>query len=236
MKGIPRRGFLILGMAALMLVTPVRIRAWRLDQSTLNSVPLSFPLHLAARDSSADFEQDGLPEALTLKNGKAVIATGIRSRWQSPQTWRVEQALITDLNRDGIPEATLLVWRPFTSWPVDAWLPHGGRISDFHDSTGMSCHIILIGWKQGAYRELWAGSAMANPVKSFMAADLMGDGRQYLVTLEGEYEDPWSAPARRLKVWEWNGFGFSVVNELDGSFDLIGTARIENRQVLLLSP
>ncbi|MGE5376426.1 MAG: hypothetical protein ACM3XO_15310 [Bacteroidota bacterium] len=102
----------------------------------------------------------------------------------------------------------------------------------------MSCHIILIGWKQGAYRELWAGSAMANPVKRFTTVDLLGTGAQYLVTLEGEYEDPLSAPARRLKLWEWNGFGFTVVNELDDSFPLMGIAiaQTSNRQEVILSP
>jgi hypothetical protein len=147
----------------------------------------------------------------------------------------VVQAQISDLNRDGRPEATLLVWRPFKPWPVDAWLPHGGRIQNFHDSRGASCHIILIGWKQGAFRELWAGSAMADPVKSFAAADLTGTGRQYLATLEGAYDDPLPAPARRIKIWEWNGFGFSIVNELEDSFRFMGIAQIHDRQVLILS-
>jgi hypothetical protein len=147
----------------------------------------------------------------------------------------VEQARITDLNRDGVPEVTLLVWRPFKPWPVDAWLPHGGRIESFQDAREMSCHIILVGWRQGIYRELWAGSAMSHPVKDFVAADLRGNGRQYLVALEGEYADPVSAPARRLKVWEWNGFGFAIVHELDGSFHFIGTAQTSGGQTLILS-
>ena len=133
------------------------------------------------------------------------------------------------------PEATLLVWRPFKPWPVDTWLPHGGRISSFHDANGLSCHMILIGWKQDAFREVWAGSAMADPVDSFVAADLTGNGKQYLVTLEGKYDDVASAPARRLKVWEWNGFGFTVVNELEESFSLMSSAQIHNKQVLVLT-
>jgi hypothetical protein len=144
------------------------------------------------------------------------------------------------LNRDRRPEVTLLVWRPFRPWPVDAWLPHGGRIQSFQDSNGSSCHIILIGWKQDAFREVWAGSALVDPVKRFAAADLMGDGKPYLVTLEGAYNDPPSAPSRRLSIWEWNGFGFSIVNELEDAhaahaFRLMGIAQVEDRQVLILS-
>jgi hypothetical protein len=165
-----------------------------------------------------------------------MISTVDRSRWQSPSAWRVDQARMTDLNRDGIPEVTLLIWRPFRPWPVDAWLPHGGRIENFHDAGGMSCHIILIGWKQASFRELWAGSAMANPVKSFTVADLEGNGRQYLITLEAEYDDPAFDPARRLKVWEWNGFGFTAVNELDDLFTLMGIAQTEDGREVILSP
>ena len=235
MNARSRRVVLILGLAALTLVTPAPIRAWRLDHASLVRIQLPFVLRPVAGDSSADLDGDDIPEELTLVDGRAAIWTGARSRWQSPQAWRVEQARITDLNRDGIPEVTLLVWRPFKPWPVDTWLPHGGRIEDFHDSGGMSCHIILIGWKQGAYRELWAGSAMANPVKSLTAAALSGNG-QYLVTLEGDYDDPRLVPARRLKVWEWNGFGFTVVHELDDSFTLIGIAQTSNGQDVILVP
>jgi hypothetical protein len=233
-----RRAVLILGMTALMLVRPVPLRAWQLDHSTLQRVPLPFILRIVGRNYSADFDGDGLQESLTLTEGRAAILAGDQLRWQSPRTWRVEQALVTDLNRDGISEATLLVWRPFKPWPVDAWLPHGGRIEGFHDAGGMSCHVILIGWKQNAYRELWAGSAMANPVKSFTAADLLGNGRQYLVTFEGEYGDPELTPARRLKLWEWNGFGFTVVQELDNPFTLmhIAIAQTSNGQEVILSP
>jgi hypothetical protein len=77
---------------------------------------------------------------------------------------------------------------------------------------------------------------MADAVKIFTVADLMGNGRQYLVTLEGQYDDLPSSPARRLKVWEWNGFGFTNVNELEKAFSLVGTAQMEDRQILILSP
>jgi hypothetical protein len=235
---MPRRAVLILGLAALLLVTPAPIRAWRLEHLTLQRVPVPIVLRLMAGVSLADLDGDGVQERLTLTQGRAAIWAGTQLRWQSPPAWQVAEGQITDLNRDGKPEVALLVWRPFKPWPVDVWLPHGGRIGAFHDADGMSCHIILIGWKQGAYRDLWAGSAMANPVKRFTTADLLGTGARYLVTLEGEYEDPPSAPARRLKLWEWNGFGFTVVNELDDSFPLMGIAiaQTSNRQELILSP
>ncbi|HET9914081.1 MAG TPA: VCBS repeat-containing protein [Anaerolineales bacterium] len=229
------RILLLFTIAALTLITPAPIYAWQWNEPELRRVPVPSTLHVVEGETSADFDADGIPETLTLTAGRAAIQTGAQTRWQSPQGWRIVQAQIADLNRDGQPEATLLVWRPFKPWPVDAWLPNGGRINSFRDSRGESCHIILIGWKRDAFRELWAGSALAEPVKEFAAVDLARSGRQYLVTLEGVYDDPPSASARRLKVWEWNGFGFTVVHELDDSFSLLVPARMEDGQVVILT-
>lgn len=229
-----RRPLLLLFVAALVLVSPAPIHAWRLSGSRLERVPLPATLHAIKTETSADFDSDGVPEVLTLAGGQAAIQTGGQIRWQSPSTWQVKQAQVTDLDHDGVPEATLLVWRPFKPWPVDAWLPHGGRIRAFHDSNGMSCHMILIGWKQESFRELWAGSAMAETFNRFAVADLLGDGRQVLVTLVGEYDDPPSA-ASRLKVWEWNGFGFTVVNGLADSFRWMVPVQTEDGRVFLLT-
>lgn len=222
-------------IVALALVSPAPIHAWRLSDLRLKRVPVPAALRVIQAQTSADFDHDGIPETLTLAGGRAAIQTESQTRWQSPSAWQVEQVQITDLNRDGMPEAALLVWRPFKPWPVDAWLPNGGRINSFHDSNGMSCHMILIGWNQDSLRELWAGSALVEPVDRFAAADLLGDGRQYLVTLEGEYDDSPSAPARRLMVWEWNGFGFTIVNELEGSFRLLVPVQMEDGRVLILT-
>lgn len=229
------RILLLLIITALALVSPAPIHAWQWDDLRLKRVSVSSALRAVTAETSTDFDDDDVPEILTLAEGRATIQTEGQTRWQSTEAWRVEQAQIADLNHDGLPEAVLLVWRQFKPWPVDMWLPNGGRISSFHNANGDSCHIILIGWKQGAFREVWAGSAMAAPIYSFVVADLAGNGKQYLVALEGKYDDPLSAPARRLKVWEWNGFGFTVVNELEGSFSLITPAQTETGRVLILT-
>jgi hypothetical protein len=230
------RNYWLLSIAALTLVSPAPIHAWQLAGSELKAVPVPASFQSVAPVTSTDFDGDGQPETLILANGHVSIHSADQIRWQSPSTWRVQQTLIADLNHDGLPEAVLLVWRPFKPWPVDKWLPTGGRIRNFHDSAGMSCHIILIGWHQNSFRERWAGSALAQPVKNFAAADLTGSGKQFLVTLEAEYDDPPSAPARNLKVWEWNGFGFTVVSQMQGSFNLLAITRAENGQTLILVP
>jgi hypothetical protein len=231
-----RRTILLLALIALTLVSPAQMHAWQLVDASLREVRVPAEMQLALPAISADFDDDGRPETLAVVGGRASIQTGDKIRWQSPQAWQVQQAVVADLNQDGKPEAILLVWRPFQPWPVDAWLPHGGRIDSFHDASGESCHIILIGWYQESFRERWAGSALAEPVKSFAAADLTGSGEQFLVTLEAQYDDPPSAPARHLKVWEWNGFGFSLVSTLEGPFSQMAIAQAKDGQVLILVP
>jgi len=230
------RRFLSLVLLALSLVAPASLRAWRLTAGGLELVSLPVWTSALHPVTSADFDGDGQSESLVLSAGRAAILTGGQIRWQSPAAWQVRQAEIADLNRDGQPEAVLLVWRPFKPWPVDQWLPNGGRIREFQNAAGQSCHLILIGWYQNAFRERWAGSALAEPLKSFAVANLTGERQSVLVALEGEYDEPASAPARRLKIWEWNGFGFSVVSSLDGSFGQLTLVQAEIGQNFVLLP
>ena len=225
---------LILGV--FLQTSPTPLRALYLETAGLTPVPLPAGIIPFKSPIQADFNRDGLPESLTLANGRLEIFSNDGPAWLSPAVWTVVQAEITDLNQDGTPEATLLVWRSFRQWPVDQWLPHGGRIDSFHDDQGNSCHIILVGWRGGAYGELWAGSALAEPVNSFAATDLNGDNAQELVTLEGSYADSHSAPAHALKVWEWNGFGFSVVSVMEGKFNELALAKANAGRILILVP
>jgi hypothetical protein len=231
-----RRTILLLVLAALALVSPAELHAWQLVDESLREVHLPAGIQPIVTAMSADFDGDGKAETLVLTDGRAAIQTEDQVLWHSPQAWQIQQALMADLNQDGRPEAVLLVWRPFQPWPVDAWLPHGGRINNFHDSSGKSCHIILIGWYRDSFRERWAGSALAEPVESFAVADLTGSGEQFLVTLEAQYDDPASAPARYLKVWEWNGFGFSLVSAMEGPFSQMAIARAHDGRMLILVP
>jgi hypothetical protein len=240
-KNLP---LIVLTLGVLLQTSPVPLRAWTLGPAGLIPTSISAGNVPAVSVTQADFDSDGIPENLAVTDGNATIVSGSRIVWQSPQAWTVIQAAITDLNHDNMPEVALLVWRPFRPWPVDQWLPYGGRIANFHDAGGNSCHIILIGWRGHEYGELWAGSALAEPVKSFAATDLNGDGRQELVTLEGTYTDPGprpetpegSAPARALKVWEWNGFGFTVISTIEGTFDKMFLVRADAGPILILVP
>jgi hypothetical protein len=228
--------FILLSLLLIIQLTPVPVRAW--DLKTRNLIPAVFPTGTTPvfPPTQADLNADGIYESLALKKTHLSILSGGQAVWESPFAWKVVQAAFTDLDHNGSLEVALLVWRPFQPWPVDEFLPHGGRIADFHDERGYSCHMILVGWNHGRYDELWAGSALAAPITAFTAADLDSDAAQELITLEGRYAGKGSGPARLMKVWVWNGFGFSVVSYVDGQFSTLALAQEENGKTLILTP
>ena len=184
--------------------------------------------------STDDLDGDGALEAIILTKYRMDIIKDGQSVWQSPVEWQVIQADITDLNHDQKPEVILLLWRPFKPWPIDSILVHPGRIQTFQNKDGQSCHIILVGWKKGYYREIWAGSALAEPLRSFITVDLTSDGFQELIALESIYADKDTSPARALTAWEWNGFGFSLLARVEGNFhDLLVTLAPDNSYWIL---
>jgi len=136
-------------------------------------------------------------------------------QWRSPDSWRVQEVFYSDLNRDGTREFAILVWRSFQPWPIDKYLPLGGRINSHQDSHGMSCHLILIGWDGQEYRELWAGSALAAPLTEIQFGDVDGDQYMELLAIENEYDGLGSG---NLVVWKWQGFGFTLLDRVEGKF------------------
>lgn len=231
-----RRSYYFLVLLILVLASPAQIHALKLTDSKLSGIPLPFGAVPVEPLRQTDFDNDGMQETIAISDGRALIQDNAQIRWKSPKEWDVRQAIIADLNQDNLPEVVLLVWRVFKAWPVDVWLPNPGRIQNFHNSAGLSCHIILIGWYENSFRERWAGSALAEPVKNLAAVDLAGTGKQFLVTLESRYEDSIYAPARNLKIWEWNGFGFTIITKVDGTFSHLVIVRAENNQTLIVVP
>jgi len=126
----------------------------------------------------------------------------------TPADWHVTAATLADVTGDGEPEWVLLVWRPWRDWPIQEWVSVPSPIANFHDAAGDSCHMILLDPQDG--REIWAGSALPAPLLALAVGDVDGDGRNELVTLEGDYATGRDGPASHVDVWQWNGFGLSL--------------------------
>jgi hypothetical protein len=225
-------------LALLVCTAPPTLQLWQVEREVLQPAALRAPLSPLPSAPPTDLNQDGKPERLELTAEQVFIYAQFDSGaplWHSPSEWQVKQALVADLNHDGNPELALLVWRPFKPWPIDSYLPHGGRIAAHQDRRGLSCHLILIGWQMGGFGELWAGSALAEPLRAITAADLDGDGREELAVLETRYNTPSFLPARALALWEWNGFGFSLLARTEGNFHRITVVHTEDGDKYLLA-
>lgn len=196
-------------------------RYWQLGDERLISLPaaqLPPGLEVILPEQSGDLDGDGQAECLEWGSGGLLITRcGLDVLWRSPEAWRVSEGLLADVNHDGLMEAVLLVWRDFQPWPVDRFLPHPGRIETHQNREGQSCQLILIGWKNGVYRELWAGSALAKPISNLRTADLDGDGLIELAVLETDYDA--SRAGGKLAVWRWLGFGFSLVDRTESCWE-----------------
>ena len=232
---IVKRSLICLALLCFMLAAPVRMRIWSLSATGLQPADIGL-VEVPVKKQPADLNGDGTYEEIRLADGRVELLQGPEVLWASPESWQVQSASLADLNRDGQMELALLVWRPWQPWPVDRVLPIGGRIAGFQNADGMSCHLILIGWRGQAFGERWAGSALADPLTEIVAADLDGDGRIELAALEGSYQDPPGSPARSLTVWRWNGFGFTLIDRQPGRFQHLGVSVGSQANFLLTTP
>jgi hypothetical protein len=223
----------VIALLSLMEVTPTRIQAWSFASNQYHPVPHLVNGTPIAISLAGDLDSDGNLEQLDLEDGGVTLSSSGKPIWQSPKTWRVAQASVTDLNHDHVPEIALVVWRPFQPWFVDRFLPHKGRLNAYQDEQGQSCHFILIGWRGDGYREIWASSALAYPILQFFTVDLNQDGRLELITLESEYRNP--EQAQMLSVWSWNSFGFSLMARMHGNFQQASVILTQKNSPIILS-
>jgi len=227
---------ILIALFALITISPAPFQLWKVqerfslaDSQVFSHWQIIHPNPLTSFDFGS--AQDCFKSA---KDSVKIVdcQNGEYIKWQNPSSWKVTEAIAADLNRDGKNELVMVVWRPHKVWPIDSFLPSGGRIADFHDRSGSSCHLILVGWDGDQYRELWAGSSLIDPVFSIRAADLDHDGNQELVTLEGKYDN--KNVTGNLAVWDWNGFGFRLRDKRQGSFSEFGIVSTD-KNVLVIS-
>lgn len=216
---------IFVSLLTLLTVSPLTPRYWTVGQaieevevSSMGNVALILP------NSQEEMNFGGEFDCVVVENQMVKIKDcdqeSGQTFWQSGQTWQVKEAITADLNRDGERELVMLVWRPFKPWPVDSIMPHSGRIESFQDKNGISCHLILVGWDGDSYRELWAGSALVDPIFHIQSVDVDGNGKQELVALEGQYDS--IQGTGNLTVWDWNGFGFTIRDRVRGNFATYG--------------
>ena len=223
---------IVIAILALILISPVKEHSWQWNgikwvptRISKNQFAVVNP-HLAQYTTGQDCME--LKDQQVTIHRCAGIFTG--KEWVSPLNWQVKEVVSGDLNHDGIEEFGLLVWRTFKPWPIDKFLPNAGRIAAFHDENDLSCHLILIGWDGEKYRELWAGSALADPISHLVIVDVDRNGEEELAAIEGTYKKPGDG---NLTIWKWQGFGFTLINRLDGKFSNFTLGNVGDHSILI---
>ncbi len=152
-----------------------------------------------ALENLADEPQ--IEQRIELKNGKLRVwrpdtnGENWQVIWESKFGWQVEQFTFGDADEDGRPELM------FSMWKNDGW----------DDAGEYRSHPFVYGWRRGAFRPVWAGSVLSDPIREFALSDFDADGRNELLVLEGKYEDERHAPARHITMWRWNGWGYELL-------------------------
>lgn len=144
-----------------------------------------------SRSYATDLDNDGSAEQITLERGALLVegSTGI-APYRTPASWRVQDAVICDVTRDGIPEICMLVWRrgnygssrPFWDTGVDL---------------RMTEHLYVLGARDAEVVPVWMGHELGCEVSGLLAHD---DGSISLVARDG---------TKSHRSWE--GFGFVVI-------------------------
>jgi hypothetical protein len=135
-----------------------------------------------------DLTGDGVSEQVRLVEEQVSIHRDGVEVWRGLPEWRVVDVALGDPNDDGRGELLLALWKP--------------------DPEGVPCsHPFIVGYREGAYRVLWGGSAVADPIREVELGDVNGDGVQELIVLDGKGKNSKSA----VSVWRWHGWGFSLV-------------------------
>lgn len=112
--------------------------------------------------------------------------------WVTPDSLKVQEALCSDIDNDGLEELILLCWkkgRYGTDRPF--WVTQ--------DETTWSQHIFLYEFSDGAIRPKWGSSYIGQEV-SHMSVILRQDMRNHLLL---------AAPDRTVSSWLWDSWGFT---------------------------
>ena len=160
-----------------------------------------------------DLTGDGVPEQVQLVAEQVVVSRAGTEVWRGLPEWRVVDLALGDPNDDGRGELLLALWKPPDADGVPGDSPEpssrASRLSTTKSQAEGSVeasHPFIIGYREGAYRILWGGSAVADPICEVELGDVDGDGVQELIVLEEQGE----GLDRAVTVWRWHGWGFSL--------------------------
>jgi hypothetical protein len=162
------------------------------------------------RTGAIDLTGDGVAEQVRLEEQQVIVCRDGVEVWRGLPEWRVVDLALGDPNDDGRSELLLALCKPDAAGvPRDSTEPSSRdfvELSRDAQAEGLEVsHPFIIGYHEGAYRILWGGSAVADPIREVELGDVDGDGMQELIVLEERGD------GCAVTVWRWHGWGFSLM-------------------------
>jgi len=184
----------VLGMAPLAhLPRPTQQVGFACDRQACRAVEPSVGVaSVPFTEGAIDLTGDGVPETILREGETLRVLQDDVEIWRSDPAWRVVDVALGDPNDDGRYEILAALWKP--------------------DDTGvLTSHPFIIGYRGGAVKVIWGGSAVTHGIHEITLADVDDDGVEELIVLESA--QPGDGPdvtERTLSVWDWHGWGFNL--------------------------
>lgn len=171
------------------------------DSRYVLCIPDPLPEYRLKKTRRCDIDKDGSPEGYSLHDGVLSVDSGSTTIWRTPGDWWVDDFFIGDANNDGITDLNLLVWKAGSFGPRRPFWIDG-------EDRSIKSHLFIFNLAGGSFKPVWQSSNLDKPNYGSVLEDINGDGKNELVVSEGDYGTPGE---RRVSVWRWNGWGFSMI-------------------------
>ncbi|MDD5173199.1 MAG: CapA family protein [Patescibacteria group bacterium] len=157
---------------------------------------------ISSKQEQVDLDNNSILEKYDLENGRLTIWEDKKVVWQSPSEWWVDNFVLADSNNDGIANINLSLWKAGnfgSSKPF--WIKE--------NDMSVKNHFFVLDFINGAVKQVWGSSNLAEPNCKFQIADINNDGKNELITIEGDYSQEPKCSGNYVAVWRWNDWGFS---------------------------
>lgn len=161
---------------------------------------------VGGRVARADLDNDGQKETYRLKNGTLKVQLDQEQIWASDPAWRVTDFALEDVTNDGKSDLSMSVWKAGNFGVAKPFWVEENDMS-------VKNHFFVFNLLKGKMEAVWQSSNLDEPNCSFAVKDIDGDGKNELLTVEGDYADAPKCIKRKKGVWKWNGWGFSREEE-----------------------
>jgi len=149
------------------------------------------------KEEKADIDGDGDIEKAFIKNDRAYIEKDRKIIWQSDIKFKAENIVLADIDNDKKTDILISLWK-IGKYGSDLpfWLEK--NINDWGN------HFFIYKWQENKIKLFWGSSTLDAPIKEMTISDVNNDGKNELITLEGNYNNANNHYADYLTIWHWN--------------------------------